>query len=123
MESHKGILKNTCQPKDTHKLKWDENKLKETEKLKEQVTMKVDEPNTPYVRYNSDLDEVTNWQDLPENIRAAHEEPEDFCLDDDDMGGQSVNKISFARKRHEEFERKRAQHYGHTADIVFHPKE
>lgn len=44
------------------RLKWDENKLKETEKLKEQVTMKVDEPNTPYVRYNSELDEVMNWQ-------------------------------------------------------------
>lgn len=83
------------------RLKWDENKLKTTEKQqKEQVLMKVDEPNTPYIRYDSVTDKVTNWEgiclylkdehvinklvqriDLPENIRAAHEEPEEFALD------------------------------------------
>lgn len=83
------------------RLKWDENKLKTTEKQqKEQVLMKVDEPNTPYIRYDFATDKVTNWEgiclylkdkpvinkpvqriDLPENIRAAHEEPEEFALD------------------------------------------
>ncbi|KAL9537768.1 hypothetical protein MBANPS3_011480 [Mucor bainieri] len=69
-----------------HKIKWDENKLKATEKQqKEQVLMKVDEPNTPYIRYDPVADKVTNWEDLPEGLRAAHEEPEDFALDGDNV--------------------------------------
>ncbi|KAK4520776.1 NET1-associated nuclear protein 1 [Mucor velutinosus] len=127
-----------------HKIKWDENKLKATEKQqKEQVLMKVDEPNTPYIRYDPVADKVTNWEALPESLRAAHEEPEDFMLD-----GGGVDKapdtprksgIAFAnepdewqkidekekrdkeqaaRKRHEEFERKRAQHYYHAGDVL-----
>ncbi|KAG2194745.1 hypothetical protein INT46_004137 [Mucor plumbeus] len=124
-----------------HKLKWDENKLKATEKQqKEQVLMKVDEPNTPYIRYDPVTDKVTNWEDLPGNIRAAHEEPEEFMLDGE-KASESPKKsgIAFAnepdewkkveekekqykeeaaRKRHEEFERKRAQHYYHAGDVL-----
>jgi hypothetical protein len=33
-----------------------------TEKQKEHVQMKVDEPNTPYIRYDPVTDQVTNWQ-------------------------------------------------------------
>ncbi|KAL7322692.1 hypothetical protein PS15p_211664 [Mucor circinelloides] len=125
-----------------HKIKWDENKLKATGKQqKEQVLMKVDEPNTPYIRYDPVADKVTNWEDLPENLRAAHEEPEDFALDSNDKALEASNKAGIvfanepdewqkidekekrdkeeaARKRHEEFERKRAQHYYHAGDVL-----
>lgn len=130
-----------------HKLKWDENKLRATEKQqKQQVLMKVDEPNTPYVRYDPSTDQVTNWEDIPENFRkAATEEPEDFSLD----GGDSSSKekgISFvkanttsphikdeferadeeeqrkkeeeARRRHKAFEERRARHYAHNGDVL-----
>lgn len=50
------------------RLKWDENKLKATEKQKEQVSMKIDEPNTPYIRYNSTTDQVTNWGGMFEYV-------------------------------------------------------
>jgi hypothetical protein len=36
--------------------------LKWNEKQQGQVTMKVDEPNTPFVRYDAVSDKVTNWQ-------------------------------------------------------------
>ncbi|GAN00954.1 hypothetical protein MAM1_0003d00382 [Mucor ambiguus] len=124
-----------------HKIKWDENKLKATEKQqKEQVLMKVDEPNTPYIRYDPVTDKVTNWEDLPEDLRAAHEDPEDFALDDDTAPDtpkksgiafandpdewqmvdekEKRDKEEAARKRHEKFERKRAQHYYHAGDVL-----
>jgi hypothetical protein len=40
-------------------LRWDEANLEITEAQKDS-TMKVDEPKTPYVRYNSETDEVLN---------------------------------------------------------------
>lgn len=47
------------------RIKWDENKLKAAEKQqKEQVLMKIDEPNTPYIRYDPIADKVTNWEGL-----------------------------------------------------------
>lgn len=77
--------------------------MKWNEKQQEQVTMKVDEPNTPFVRYDAVSDKVTNWQgkgvylyihrkhigktynkkDLPASLRNANEIPEDddFALD------------------------------------------
>ncbi|CAO3610574.1 unnamed protein product [Mucor fragilis] len=123
------------------RIKWDENKLKAAEKQqKEQVLMKIDEPNTPYIRYDPIADKVTNWEDLPENLRAAHEEPEDFALDDPKApntpkksGIAFVNepdewqkidekekrdKEEAVQKRHEEFERRRAQHYHYVGDVL-----
>ncbi|KAI8643575.1 hypothetical protein BD408DRAFT_414514 [Parasitella parasitica] len=126
-----------------HKLKWDEPKLKAAEKQQRgQVLMKINEPNTPYIRYDPVTDKVTNWEDLPENIRSAHEEPDEFALDDQDGGLSKTPKkagIAFAnesdewqkidekekrdredaaRKRHEEFEKKRAHHYYHAGDVL-----
>lgn len=40
-------------------MRWDEANLEITEAQKDS-TMKVDEPKTPYVRYNSETDEVLN---------------------------------------------------------------
>ncbi|CAO3638064.1 unnamed protein product [Mucor hiemalis] len=123
------------------RLKWDENKLKATEKQKEQVSMKIDEPNTPYIRYNSTTDQVTNWGDIPESVRkSATEEPEDFSLDDSkEEGGISFKtdtnsqikdeweradeheqreKEEEALRRHREFEERRNRHYSHNGDVL-----
>ncbi|KAF9581897.1 hypothetical protein BGW38_000923 [Lunasporangiospora selenospora] len=55
----KGILKRpaSSQPLDERapRLKWDEENLSITEAQKDS-TMKIDEPRTPYVHYNPDLD-------------------------------------------------------------------
>ncbi|KAF8928086.1 hypothetical protein EDD21DRAFT_361202 [Dissophora ornata] len=58
----KGILKKTtssCHQPDenTPRLKWDEENLIITEAQKDS-TMKIDEPKTPYVHYNYELDRV-----------------------------------------------------------------
>ncbi|KAI9486867.1 MAG: hypothetical protein EXX96DRAFT_550891 [Benjaminiella poitrasii] len=126
------------------RLKWDENKLKITEKQKEQAFMKIDEPNTPYIQYDPATDTVLNWEVLPENLRAAaQEEPDEFSLNeggscskgktilaDNNMTDKEPDewkqvdererqsKEEAARKRHEKFEQKRAQHYSHVGDVL-----
>ncbi|KAG0320362.1 hypothetical protein BGZ99_004554 [Dissophora globulifera] len=61
----KGILK---RPASQHhderapRLKWDEENLIITEAQKDS-TMKIDEPKTPYVRYDADLDKVMDMDD------------------------------------------------------------
>ncbi|RCI02119.1 hypothetical protein CU098_008296 [Rhizopus stolonifer] len=80
----KSILqKDHAQEQKPHKIKWDENKLKQNEKQqREQVFMKVDEPKTPFVRYDTNLDKVLNPEELPGDLLGATEEPEEFSLDD-----------------------------------------
>ncbi|KAJ2057999.1 hypothetical protein GGI17_005320 [Coemansia sp. S146] len=61
----KGILK---RPSDTLEktahLRWDEDNLRVTEAQKD-AKMKVDEPPTPYIRYNPDLDaDIQEMEDL-----------------------------------------------------------
>lgn len=46
-----------------NRLKWDEANLELTEAQKDS-TMKVDEPKTPYVRYNADTDQVLNMDGI-----------------------------------------------------------
>ncbi|KAF7729885.1 hypothetical protein EC973_003619 [Apophysomyces ossiformis] len=130
----KGILKKPHQlGRDNNPephLKWDEANLELTESQKDS-TMKVDEPPTPYIRYNPETDEVLNMPaDAPFN-KAAHEEPEDFSLDagnesdrsstssgrrrrvylsDDDWESDNENDEQKS-KDHEEFAKKRAMHY------------
>ncbi|KAG0303301.1 hypothetical protein BGZ98_006798, partial [Dissophora globulifera] len=58
----KGILKKTTNPQpqpdeNAPRLKWDEENLTITEAQKDS-TMKIDEPKTPFVYYNHDLDTV-----------------------------------------------------------------
>ncbi|KAF9111986.1 hypothetical protein BGX27_004167 [Mortierella sp. AM989] len=61
----KGILKRPAsrqQHERTPRLKWDEENLTITEAQKDS-TMKIDEPKTPYVYYDHDLDKVMDVDD------------------------------------------------------------
>ncbi|KAG0080604.1 hypothetical protein BGZ93_002819 [Podila epicladia] len=62
----KGILKKPAatQPtENTPRLKWDEENLIITEAQKDS-TMKIDEPKTPYVHYNHELDRVMDVDEV-----------------------------------------------------------
>ncbi|KAG2210925.1 hypothetical protein INT47_000082 [Mucor saturninus] len=136
----KGILKKNKNPTDATRLRWDEANLELTESQKDS-TMKVDEPKTPYVRYDADTDQVLNLDDIPEiayGVGSSRAEPEEFTLDgglESDKGSVTSNNTSDksrrrvsvsdddwemeepqeedeeAEQRHEEFLRKRAMHY------------
>ncbi|KAI9247708.1 hypothetical protein BDA99DRAFT_525810 [Phascolomyces articulosus] len=133
----KGILKRPSQSAndsaESRGLKWDEANLEMNEEQKDS-TMKIDEPKTPYIRYDPETDQVLNMGDVP--FKTAHEEPEDFSLDagnesdrssssgsnkkgkrvylsddDWDSDGEQPEEDDEAKKHHEEFAKKRAQHY------------
>ncbi|GAA5805145.1 hypothetical protein EDC94DRAFT_592717 [Helicostylum pulchrum] len=133
----KGILKKNKNAGDSTRLRWDEANLELTESQKDS-TMKVDEPKTPYVRYDADTDQVLNLDEIPEIVFGAGSgaEPEEFMLDggvesdkssvtsngdksrrrvsvsDDDWEMDEVDQDDEeAKKRHEEFLRKRSMHY------------
>ncbi|KAI8380385.1 hypothetical protein BD560DRAFT_388098 [Blakeslea trispora] len=135
----KGILKKAKQPTEATRLRWDEANLELTESQKDS-TMKVDEPKTPYVRYDHETDQVLNMQDIPGIPNYAGTEPEEFTLDggiesdkssvgshhekarrrvsvsDDDWemdedAKREEEEDEEAKQRHEEFLRKRAMHY------------
>ncbi|KAG1329706.1 hypothetical protein G6F63_011215 [Rhizopus arrhizus] len=55
----KGILKKSKSSAETTRLRWDEANIELTEAQKDS-TMKVNEPKTPYVRYDADTDQVLN---------------------------------------------------------------
>ncbi|KAI7899409.1 uncharacterized protein BX663DRAFT_521643 [Cokeromyces recurvatus] len=129
----KGILKKHKNPAEPTRLRWDEANIELTEAQKDS-TMKVNEPKTPYVRYNAETDQVLNLEDIPDIPY-----PEEFTLDGDvesdkssvaSNGEKSRRRVSVSdddwemdgdnkteeeeeeeRKRHEEFLRKRAMHY------------
>ncbi|KAI7870242.1 hypothetical protein BDF14DRAFT_1741406 [Spinellus fusiger] len=131
----KGILKKNHQTQRSNldpRLKWDEANLELTEAQKDAV-MKVDEPKTPYIHYNPETDEVLNMPEGGYDIKAAHEEPEEFSLDtgnesdrsstsssrkgrrvylsDDDWDSDDKEEDEQTRKQHDEFAKKRAMHY------------
>ncbi|CAO3670011.1 unnamed protein product [Umbelopsis vinacea] len=143
----KGILKKPSkfiQDPASARLKWDENNLMLTEAQKDS-TMKVDEPKTPFIRYNPETDEVS-MDGITPMVLSSREEPEDdFALDDgrgnesdrsssstgskqrrrvsvsdDDWDTDDLEEDEEAKKHHEEFERKRAQHYN-MGNVLRHP--
>ncbi|SAM02246.1 hypothetical protein [Absidia glauca] len=133
----KGILKNHQDGSNSRNephLKWDEDNLMLTEQQKDS-TMKVDEPKTPYIRYDAQNDQVLN---LPDNLgyraKLEPEDIDDFALDgghESDRSsvssGKKARQVSIsddewadsgdeeedeqAKKRHEDFAKKRAMHY------------
>ncbi|KAJ2722765.1 hypothetical protein GGI07_003093 [Coemansia sp. Benny D115] len=121
----KGILKRPSDSPDrnTH-LRWDEDNLRITEAQKD-AKMKVDEPKTPYIRYNPELDaDLQEMEDLrlaPEPSsrsssvvsspkRAQVVAPSDWASDSDDE--QDADGVSEAeRAKHERFRKMRQQHY------------
>ncbi|KAJ2556804.1 hypothetical protein EV175_001756 [Coemansia sp. RSA 1933] len=135
----KGILKKSSDfpDKATH-LRWDEDNLRITEAQKD-AKMKVDEPKTPYIRYNPDLDEedIDEMEDLklapdasssiPSSTasspkRAHIVAPADWASSEDDEEGETEAD----KEKHERFRRMRQKHYhlegkyvhGDTDDIV-----
>ncbi|ORZ00699.1 hypothetical protein BCR43DRAFT_485655 [Syncephalastrum racemosum] len=97
----KGILKrksNVAAENSDSRLKWDEANLEMNEGQKDS-TMKIDEPKTPYIRYDAEKDEVLNMpDDAPYGARAAQEEPEDFSLDAGNESDRSSTSSSRRRR-------------------------
>lgn len=55
------------------RVKWDEHQLEENEKEKEHITfMKIDEPNTPYIKYDGTTDQVLNWDGINDYYYNTH---------------------------------------------------
>ncbi|KAI9303907.1 hypothetical protein BJ944DRAFT_94590 [Cunninghamella echinulata] len=134
----KGILKHHQQGNhngsEPH-LKWDEDNLMITEQQKTS-TMKIDEPKTPYIRYDAETDQVYN---APENLghraKLGPEDLDNFTLDgghESDRSsvssGKKTRQVSIsddewadsAKQRHEEFAKKRAMHYN-MGNVLHHP--
>ncbi|KAM3584194.1 hypothetical protein VKS41_003017 [Umbelopsis sp. WA50703] len=143
----KGILKKPskfAQDAAASRLKWDEDNLMLTEAQKDS-TMKVDEPKTPFIRYNPETDVATIDGITPMNL-SRNDPEDDFALDDgrgnesdrssSSAGSKQRRRVSVSdddwdtdeqqeedeetKKHHEEFERKRAQHYN-MGNVLRHP--
>ncbi|CAO3585013.1 unnamed protein product [Absidia cylindrospora] len=108
-------------------------------------TMKVDEPKTPYIRYDAQNDKVLN---LPDNLgyraKLDPEDIDDFALDgghesdrssvssgkktrqvsisDDEWADSGDEEDEQAQKRHQDFAKKRAMHYN-MGNVLHHPKD
>ncbi|KAJ1743853.1 hypothetical protein LPJ62_006623, partial [Coemansia sp. RSA 2167] len=116
----KGILKKAADaPSNNVHLRWDEEKLRITEAEKS-ATMKIDEPRTPYIRYNPendvDLDEMEELK-LASDIsrsssvasspkRAQVVAPSDWASESESEGDTEADKV-----KHEKFRKLRQQHY------------
>ncbi|KAI8982168.1 hypothetical protein BDF20DRAFT_865301 [Mycotypha africana] len=152
----KGILKKHTAPSEQTRLRWDEANLELTEAQKDS-TMKVNEPKTPYVKYNAETDQVLNLDSIPGLPNgSSREEPEEFTLDggmesdkssiasNSTNGSKSRRRVSVsddddwdmddeededkeedeeAKRRHEEFLRKRAMHYNMGAALKHHDED
>ncbi|KAI9505531.1 hypothetical protein BX070DRAFT_87707 [Coemansia spiralis] len=110
----KGILKKRrdSSDKDIH-LRWDEDNLRITEAQKD-AKMKVDEPKTPYIRYNPDLDAdlqemeelklASDMSSVPSSTasspkRAHIVAPSDWLSDSEDEEGETEAD----KAKHEQF--------------------
>ncbi|KAF9281897.1 hypothetical protein BGZ68_006322 [Mortierella alpina] len=116
----KGILKKASSspqaPEEAApRLKWDEENLIITEAQKDS-TMKIDEPKTPYVHYDHELDRVLD----AEGLHDEDEEDEDDDDDDDrdrdpdewlDSDEDEEQEKSAAHPDHDKFAKLRAEHY------------
>ncbi|ORX61734.1 hypothetical protein DM01DRAFT_1332317 [Hesseltinella vesiculosa] len=107
-------------------------------------TMKVDEPKTPYIRYDAHTDTVLNAPDnLGYSAKLGPDELEEFALDgghesdrssassgkkgrsvsisDDEWADDSdKEEDEAAKKRHADFAKKRAMHYN-MKNALTHP--
>ncbi|OZJ04422.1 hypothetical protein BZG36_02922 [Bifiguratus adelaidae] len=117
-----------------NRLKWDEDNLMITEAQKDS-TMKVNEPKTPFIKYNHETDEVMNMDsipalNLPKDQRrgsSASSELDDFSISHSDSDSKSKDRrrVSVsdddwdspeeedeeAIEHHKEFAEHRSKHY------------
>ncbi|KAJ1720445.1 hypothetical protein LPJ53_004935 [Coemansia erecta] len=121
----KGILKRPSDsPEKTSHLRWDEDNIRITEAQKD-AKMKVDEPKTPYIRYNPDLDaDLQEMEDLKlasgvssrsssvmsSPKRAQVIAPSDWASDSEDEATRA-DMTEAEKAKHERFEKMRKQHY------------
>ncbi|RCH82626.1 hypothetical protein CU098_008674, partial [Rhizopus stolonifer] len=136
----KGILKKSKSSTETTRLRWDEANIELTEAQKDS-TMKVNEPKTPYVRYDADTDQVLNLDELPGEFSLDKGAESDkssvtsngskgsrrrVSVSDDDWEIDEENKTEEEKeedkKRHEDFLRKRAMHY-HMGAALRHSQD
>ncbi|KAJ2854867.1 hypothetical protein GGI22_004341 [Coemansia erecta] len=139
----KGILKKSSDFSDkAAHLRWDEDNLRITEAQKD-AKMKVDEPKTPYIRYNPDLDEddIEEMEDLklapdvssvPSSTASSPKRahiipPADWASSE----GEDEGETEADKAKHERFRKMRQKHYhlegkyvhGDTDDFVDSDKE
>ncbi|KAJ1818959.1 hypothetical protein LPJ60_004045 [Coemansia sp. RSA 2675] len=119
----KSILKRpTDTPEKGAHLRWDEDNLRVTEAQKD-AKMKVDEPRTPYIRYNPELDaDLQEMEDLKltsdlssrsssvaSSPKRAHiVAPQDWISESEEEEGPSGADKA---KHHEQFRKLRRDHY------------
>ncbi|KAF9570235.1 hypothetical protein EC968_002054 [Mortierella alpina] len=136
----KGILKRPASQhghdERTPRLKWDEENLIITEAQKDS-TMKIDEPKTPYVHYDHELDKVIDMDDESKGKHAslAHSQavsssrdgstgeededsededqdgPDDWEDSDEDEDEEAQEESPHKKIDHDKFAKMRAEHY------------
>ncbi|KAF8934739.1 hypothetical protein CPC16_000340 [Podila verticillata] len=138
----KGILKKPAATQPTEqapRLKWDEENLIITEAQKDS-TMKIDEPKTPYVHYNHELDRVMDMDEVfaldgpkkkhaalahtppvPSYFKGLPDEDEDEDEDDDrdrdeepeewQDSDEEDEQDEHKKVDHDKFAKMRAEHY------------
>ncbi|KAJ2730521.1 hypothetical protein IW152_005187 [Coemansia sp. BCRC 34962] len=125
----KSILKRpTDTPEKGAHLRWDEDNLRVTEAQKD-AKMKVDEPRTPYIRYNPELDaDLQEMEDLKLTSdlssrsssvasspkRAYIVAPQDWISESEEEGPSGVDKA----RHHEQFRKLRRDHYRSEGQYV-----
>ncbi|KAJ1900957.1 hypothetical protein LPJ66_001123 [Kickxella alabastrina] len=122
----KGILKKPSDSPErgTH-LRWDEENIRITEEQKD-AKMKVDEPKTPYIRYNPELDaDLQEMEDLKlaseissrsssvvsSPKRAQVIAPSDWASDSEEECSETEGMSEADKSKHERFQKMRQQHY------------
>ncbi|KAF9283576.1 hypothetical protein BGZ68_005263 [Mortierella alpina] len=134
----KGILKRPAsqygQDERTPRLKWDEENLIITEAQKDS-TMKIDEPKTPYVHYDHELDKIIDMDDegkakhgslartqpVSSNVEGSVGEDDNESEEDDEEGldewedsdedEDAEEEAPHKKIDHDKFAKMRAEHY------------
>ncbi|KAJ2815350.1 hypothetical protein IWW50_006852, partial [Coemansia erecta] len=112
-------------------LRWDEENLRITEAEKS-ATMKIDEPRTPYIRYNpendvdlEDMEELKLASDISRSSSVASSPKRAQVVAPSDWGSESESEAAAeedteaGKAKHERFRKLRQQHY-HQEGMYVH---
>jgi protein phosphatase inhibitor 2 len=121
-----GILKKQSdKTKKKAQLRWDEESLAITEAQRGQSKIKINEPKTPFIYYNPDDDPELN-EDIPSlelgdsvqtNQTTGNEHHQEW-ESESESEEEEEEMDEEEKKRHEEFLKKRAQHYNMREAIL-----